>query len=143
MNLNTRSGRGRPVCERAVQHAAGPHPAVLLPTRSSAKFEETDRENLACCGFQTESLTENGRPPAIRHSRESGNPGAELRCGSWTPAFAGATISGRQSCAYFRSDAEVTTFLEISLLRRCPMRYLRRSFGAEMQPARRCGGISE
>src|SRR5271156_5951387 len=43
-----RSGRGRPVCERAVRHAAGPHPAVPLPTRSSAKFHETDRGNLAC-----------------------------------------------------------------------------------------------
>ena len=44
-----RSGRGRPVCERAVRHAAGPHPAVPLPTRFSAKFGETDRGNLACC----------------------------------------------------------------------------------------------
>src|SRR5260370_26750355 len=43
------SGRGRPVCERAVRHAAGPHPAVPLPTRSSAKFGETDRGNPACC----------------------------------------------------------------------------------------------
>jgi hypothetical protein len=44
-----RSGRGRAVCERAVRHAAGPHPAVPLPTRASAKFGETDRGNLACC----------------------------------------------------------------------------------------------
>ena len=29
--------------------AAGPHPAVPLPTRSAAKFDETDRGNLACC----------------------------------------------------------------------------------------------
>jgi hypothetical protein len=42
-----RNGRGRPVCERAVLHAAGPHPAVPLPTRSSTKFGETDRGNLA------------------------------------------------------------------------------------------------
>jgi hypothetical protein len=44
-----RSGQGQPVCERAVRHAAGPHPAVPLPTRSSAEFGETDRGNLACC----------------------------------------------------------------------------------------------
>lgn len=44
-----RSGRGRPVCERAIWHAAGAHPAVPLPTRSSAKFGETDRGNLARC----------------------------------------------------------------------------------------------
>jgi hypothetical protein len=44
-----RSGRGGPVCERAFRHAAGPHPAVPLPTRSAAKFDETDRGNLACC----------------------------------------------------------------------------------------------
>ena len=44
-----RSGRGRPVCERAVRHAAGPHPAVPLLTRFSAKFGEIDRGNLACC----------------------------------------------------------------------------------------------
>jgi hypothetical protein len=44
-----RSGRGGPVCERAFRHAAGPHPAVPLPTRSSAKFDKTDRGNQACC----------------------------------------------------------------------------------------------
>jgi len=44
-----RSGRGGPVCERAFRHAAGPHPAVPLPTCSSAEFGETDRGNLACC----------------------------------------------------------------------------------------------
>jgi hypothetical protein len=42
------SGRGRPVCEKAVRHVASPHRAVPLPTRSSAKFGETDRGNLAC-----------------------------------------------------------------------------------------------
>src|SRR5438105_1576808 len=44
-----RSGRGRPVCERAVRYAAGPQPVVPLPTRFSTKFGETDRGNLACC----------------------------------------------------------------------------------------------
>jgi hypothetical protein len=33
--------KGSPACCRP--------PAVPLPTRSSAKFGETDRENLACC----------------------------------------------------------------------------------------------
>jgi hypothetical protein len=37
----------------------------------------------------------------------------------------------------------VATSSEISLLRQRPMRYLRRLFGAEMQPARRFGGVFE
>jgi hypothetical protein len=48
MKLNTSSGRGRPVCEGAVRHAAGPDPVVPLPTRFFAN--SVDRcGNLACC----------------------------------------------------------------------------------------------
>jgi hypothetical protein len=43
------AAEGGPVCERAFRHATGPHPAVPLPTRSSAKFDEADRGNPACC----------------------------------------------------------------------------------------------
>jgi hypothetical protein len=44
-----RAADGDLFAERAVRHAAGAQPAVPLLTRSSAKFGEIDRGNLACC----------------------------------------------------------------------------------------------
>jgi hypothetical protein len=63
-----------------------------------------------------------GPPHAIRHSRESGNPEARSRV--LDPRFCGGDDKWLAILRSFRSN-RVTTFSEISLLRRSPMRYPR------------------
>ena len=66
-----------------------------------------------------------GPPHAIRHSRESGNPGAGVRSRVLDPRFRGGDDKWLAILRSFSVRYRVTTFSEISLLRPCPMRYPR------------------